>query len=184
MLKTFDRKVLNDLKEWEESSDRKPIVLRGARQVGKTTVVKIFSKRFDHYIEINLEKRDDADLFNRNLPVRDLFQSILLYKNIPYKKGKTLLFIDEIQNSPAAVSMLRYFYEEMPELFIISAGSLFEVMLEKKQISFPVGRVRFIFVYPLDFGEYLKATEEVESSRIFNLIPLPEYSMNKMYQDF
>lgn len=164
--------------------ERKPLVLRGARQVGKTTAVNIFSKEFDVYIYLNLEKKEDALLFERKLSVQELFQAILLSKNIQYKKGKILLFIDEIQNSPAAVSMLRFFYEEMKELYIIAAGSLFEIMLERKHISFPVGRVEYRFMYPLTFREFLEATGEIQALDLLQTVPLPDYGMGKLYKLF
>ncbi|GAF67204.1 unnamed protein product, partial [marine sediment metagenome] len=155
-----------------------------ARQVGKTTAVNIFSKQFDQYIYLNLEKPDDADLFKRNLKIKELLQAIFLYKNIIQKKGRLLLFIDEIQNSPEAVSVLRYFYEELPDIYVIAAGSLFEVMLETKQISFPVGRVQFFFIYPLMFEEFLKAIGEHNALDLLGNVPFPEFGYPKLFKLF
>jgi len=180
----FGREIVKYLIEWMDSPERKPLVLRGARQVGKTTAVNIFSKNFDVYLSLNLEKKEDARLFERNLPVKELFQSILLHKNIRYKKGKVLLFIDEIQSSPSAVSMLRFFYEEMKDLHIIAAGSLFEIMLERKHISFPVGRVEYRFMHPLTFKEFLKAIGETQAVDLLNTIPAPAYGLTKLYKLF
>ena len=178
------RKLISQLKKWANSKNRKPLILRGARQVGKTTAVNIFSKQFDQYIYLNLEKPDDADLFGRNLKVKELLQAIFLYKNITQKKGKLLLFIDEIQNSPEAISILRYFYEEFPGIFVIAAGSLFEVMLETKQISFPVGRVQFFFMYPLVFEEFLDAIGEKTALDLLSTVPLPEFGYPKLFKLF
>ncbi|MBW1805520.1 MAG: AAA family ATPase, partial [Deltaproteobacteria bacterium] len=93
-----------------------PLILRGARQVGKTTVIDLFSQDFDQYISLNLEKPSDADLFSRELPVHDLYQAILLERNLPRIQGRVLLFLDEIQNSPEAIRQLRYFYEALPNI--------------------------------------------------------------------
>ena len=183
-MEPFNRKIIPILNQWASYSDRKPLILRGARQVGKTTVINIFSKEFDQYIYLDLEKSEEAKLFKRKLPAKELLQSIFLFKNISPKKGRLLLFIDEIQNSPEAVSILRYFYEEIPDLFVIGAGSLFEVMLEPQQISFPVGRVQFLFVYPMTFGEYLEAMEEKEAFQLLETIPIPKYALQKLMKLF
>jgi predicted AAA+ superfamily ATPase len=180
----FTRKLIPQLEQWAISENRKPLILRGARQVGKTTAVNIFSKQFDQYIYLDLEKSDDADLFRRNLKIKELLQAIFLYKNITQKKGKLLLFIDEIQNSPDAVSALRYFYEELKDIFVIAAGSLFEVMLETKQISFPVGRVKFFFMYPLIFEEFLEALEEHNAMELWSNVPFPEFGYPKLFKLF
>ncbi len=96
------------------------------------------------------------------------------------KKGDTLLFIDEIQNSPEAVALMRYFYEETPDLFVISAGSLLEVMMDMKKISFPVGRVEYRYLYPLTFEEFLNATGETNALSYFNQIPVPNIAVEKL----
>lgn len=183
-MEPFTRKLISKLNKWADSENRKPLILRGARQVGKTTAVNIFSKQFDQYIYLNLEKPDDVDLFKRNLKTKELLQAIFLYKNITQKKGRLLLFIDEIQNSPEAVSVLRYFYEELPDIYVIAAGSLFEVMLETKQISFPVGRVQFFFIYPLMFEEFLKAMGEHNALDLLGNVPFPEFGYPKLFKLF
>ena len=183
-MKPFTRKFISQLNKWTHSENRKPLILRGARQVGKTTAVNIFSEQFDQYIYLNLEKHDDADLFRRNLKIKELLQAIFLYKNITQKKGRFLLFIDEIQNSPEAVSALRYFYEELQDIFVIAAGSLFEVMLESKQISFPVGRVQFFFIYPLTFEEFLEAIGEHNALELLDEVPFPEFGYPVLFKLF
>ena len=102
----FKRKLEEKLNNWRHSANRKPLVIRGARQVGKTTLIRRFGKQFDTFIELNLEKSEDLSLFQRSLNAADLIQYICLTKNIK-RNGETLLFIDEIQNSPEAVKMLR-----------------------------------------------------------------------------
>jgi predicted AAA+ superfamily ATPase len=106
----IERNAFNLLKQWAESENRKPLVLRGARQVGKTTLVDSFGKLFDTYLRINLENEDAAGLFEKKGSMDDLIAAIFLFCNRTRKEGRTLLFIDEIQNSPKAVAKLRYFF--------------------------------------------------------------------------
>ena len=155
----FYRRIILSLREWAESSHRKPLVLRGARQVGKTTVVKEFAKEFDTFLHLNLEQQADKKVFEANHSPEDVLTGIYLLKNKERKQGKTLLFIDEIQTSPKAVALLRYFYEEMPDLFVIAAGSLLETLIDK-HISFPVGRVEYMALRPCSFSEFLGAIGE------------------------
>lgn len=180
----LNRKILVNLHQWKSNPDRKPLVLRGARQVGKTTAVEIFSKAFENYIYLNLELKGDRDIFDETLSIEEIFQAILAIKNIHLKKGQTLLFIDEIQNSPAAVKMLRYFYEKLKELFVIAAGSLFELMLEKSQISFPVGRVQFLYMYPLTFEEFLQAHHEDGLLEAYRATPVKSFAVKKLFEYF
>ena len=176
---SFYRSITPKLEEWAHSESRKPLILRGARQTGKTTLIRDFGKRFDSFIELNLEKKADRDLFEQDLPVRLLFQSICLEKNI-VPSEKNLLFIDEIQNSPKAVALLRYFYEEMPELHVIGAGSLLEVMLERQKISFPVGRVEYLYLFPMTFEEFLDAISEKAALQMYRQKDIPDIAHNKL----
>lgn len=155
----FIRNVESELKKWSLRTDRKPLVLRGARQVGKTTVVNKFGEQFDNYLYINLEKTSANQLVESTDDVKELIPLLFLYCSKPRKEGKTLLFIDEIQTSSHALSLLRYFYEDTPEIFIIAAGSLLETMLDK-HISSPVGRVEYMAIHPCSFIEYLTAIGE------------------------
>lgn len=180
----FFRSILHDLEKWKTAKKRKPLILRGARQVGKTTAIEIFSKKFDNYIPLNLELYEDRNIFREELSINELFQAILLMKNIVPNKGSTLLFIDEIQNSAVAVKMLRYFYEKKPEIFIIAAGSLLEVMLEQHSISFPVGRVEFQYLYPLSFKEFLMAKQEEQALEEYNTVPLKTFAHQKLLNLF
>jgi predicted AAA+ superfamily ATPase len=143
----FERRIQNKLHEWAEKNNRKPLILRGARQVGKTTIVEQFGKEFDNFLSLNLEKKEAKDLFESTDDVKMLLPLLFLYDNKPQRPGRTLLFIDEIQSSPQAVALLRYFYEELPELYVIAAGSLLENMLDK-HISLPVGRVEYMALHP------------------------------------
>lgn len=151
------RKIDNVLFSWKLEDNRKPLLLRGARQVGKTSTVREFAKTFDYYIEIdflNSKNNDIKELFSKNSSVKDLCQKIAVIQNVPIEENKTLLFFDEIQECPKAIEKLRYFYEEFPNLHVIAAGSLLEFALEDLP-SFGVGRIRSIFMYPLSFEEFL-----------------------------
>ncbi len=171
----FNRRILNDLKIWASRPDRKPLILRGARQVGKTTAIHLFSKHFDQYIYLNLEITGDKQLFEEDLTIDELIDAIFFYKKIKKNSGKILLFIDEIQNSPIAVKKLRYFYESANYLYVIAAGSLLETLIER-HLSFPVGRVEFLHMYPLTFEEYLGALKEEQALEALKKIPFPQYA--------
>lgn len=142
--------------EWKDSPRRKPLIIRGARQVGKTWLVDNFlASRFESFVKIDLEKRRDLHTyFDGNLDPKTILSYLELEAGriIP---GKTLLFFDEIQACPRAIMALRYFYEQMPELHIIAAGSLLEFAFG--EISIPVGRVQYLYLHPMTFYEYLLA---------------------------
>ena len=165
----INRTQFKYLEQWAESEDRKPLVLRGARQVGKTTLVRQFSAKFDVFLSLNLDKEDDALLFENYKNVELLTDAIYRHCRKQKKAGKTLLFIDEIQSSPNAVAILRYFYEEMPNLYVICAGSLLESLIDK-QISFPVGRVEYLAIRPCSSLEFLNGIgESFDYDLLFNI---------------
>ncbi len=180
----FNRKITGLLEGWKNKKDRKALIIRGARQTGKTTAVDMFSKGFANYIYLNLELFKDRDIFKEELDIGEIFQAIIVLKNIDLKPGRTLLFIDEIQNSPAAVKMLRYFYEEKKELFVIAAGSLLDAVLNRENISFPAGRVEFLRIYPLSFDEFLGAKNETKILKIYDSVPLKEFARAKLMKLF
>jgi hypothetical protein len=173
----FSRKILKDLKNWADQNRPKPLIVRGARQVGKTTAVELFADHFERFIYLNLEKEEDSAHFKSRLPVKELLQSICLAKNQRINPGRTLLFLDEIQEVPEAVTMLRYFCEELSDkLHVIAAGSLLETMLGAKQIRFPVGRVQYMFLHPLTFEEYLTALGEQTALEAYQTMPFPDFA--------
>jgi predicted AAA+ superfamily ATPase len=154
------REIDEVLLAWSRQNDRKPILLRGARQVGKSSTVKNLAKHFDHFIEINFDKRKDIQaIFEGDLSPKTICNKVSAIYNVPIIAGKTLLFFDEIQNCLPAISSLRFFYEDYPELHIIAAGSLLEFALETLP-SFGVGRVRSAFMYPFSFREFLSACNQ------------------------
>ena len=145
------------LLEWKNSSSLKPLLLRGARQVGKSWAVKHLGESFTYYLEVNFEKRPDIkDVFERVHEVHDLANNLSLLYNVPVLAGKTLLFLDEVQDCPAAIKSLWAFKEDFPELHVVAAGSLLEFALQDLP-SFGVGRIRSLFVYPFSFDEFLLA---------------------------
>lgn len=155
----FERNSLAKLREWAARPNHKPLVLRGARQVGKTTLVNEFAKEYGVFLRLNLEKYEDRRLFESTSSMEELITTIYLLNNQERKNVPTLLFIDEIQNSPQAVALLRYFYEEVSGIDVIAAGSLLENLIDK-HISFPVGRVEYMAVRPCSFNEFLGAIGE------------------------
>lgn len=163
----FNRKIIDYLNEWYQRKGRQPLILRGARQVGKTQAVSIFCRKNNiDLIHLNLEKaelkkpfRDEISLAEFERIINNLFQKSIYSPN-------TLLFIDEIQEVPFLLKLLRFFYEDKPEVPVIAAGSLLEARLKYEKISMPVGRVEFAYVYPLDFFEYLEAVGETGALKI------------------
>ncbi len=169
----FERLAIKYLRQWAEKEERKPLVLRGARQVGKTTLVKLFAEEFDNYIYLNLEERESAELFSQDSSFDDLLMGIFFRANVPQDRGKrTLIFIDEIQNEPKAVQVLRYFYERRRDLYVIAAGSLLESLMER-HVSFPVGRVEYMSLHPCTFVEFLRALGQDELASYVENIQVP-----------
>ena len=165
----FKRKIESELRNWKDSANRKPIVLRGARQVGKTFIVNQFAKNFDHFIGLNLERPKDRDLFSGFNTGQELLERILLFKGRNIDPKRTLLFLDEIQHSAEAVRSLRYFYEDVADLHVIAAGSLLEVFSKREGFSFPVGRVKNLFMYPVTFLEYLEEQNPPLAEKLMHL---------------
>ena len=172
------RNIDQELTIWRQDEKAKPLLIRGARQVGKSTAVRYLAGQFDHFLEINFEEqRQVHKLFEGDLDPRQLCENLSLLYNVSILPGKTLLFFDEIQACIPAISSLRFFYEKYPELHVIAAGSLLEFALSEVP-SFGVGRVRSMFVYPLSFDEFLLAIGEnglLEAKKKGNSQnPLPE----------
>ncbi|MCK4517532.1 ATP-binding protein [Candidatus Babeliales bacterium] len=153
------------LLEWKNRSNRKPLLLRGARQVGKTYALRTLGQTFTNFIEINLEVDKDAlEIIERDMDPNRIVRQLseLLQQDII--PGSTLLFFDEIQTAPQAITALRYFYEKIPELHVVAAGSLLDFAIE--QVGIPVGRVSSLFMYPLSFLEFLAALGHKEWVRV------------------
>lgn len=153
----IERSIDKLLLEWKNSDCRKPLLLRGARQVGKSWAVEHLGETFYYFIEVNFEKRPEMlDVFQKIHDVHELTANLSIYYNTPVIPGRTLLFLDEIQKSPDAIQSLWSFKEDYPELHVVAAGSLLEFTLQELP-SFGVGRIRSLFVYPFSFDEFLSA---------------------------
>lgn len=152
----INRHILKSLEEWKNSPRRKPLVLRGARQVGKSTVVDMLGETYENYLSFNLEDEANRRLFEQPLSIDDLVVNLFATQDMEKKPGQTLIFIDEIQNSPVTMSKLRYFKEKRPDLHVITAGSMLENLVNVK-VSFPVGRVEYMAMRPCSFYEFLEA---------------------------
>lgn len=162
------RKALSDLIDWKERPSRKPLVIRGARQVGKTWLVRKFAGQFDNLVEINFDKNPEkAQLFAG----RDIDRSLQLLEidgDTDIIPGKTLLFLDEIQAAPEMLPLLRYFYEDRADLHVIAAGSLLEFLLADHDFSMPVGRVEYLHLGPMDMEEFLLALGQERITTLLN----------------
>lgn len=182
----IDRDIDEELFAWKRDDSRKPLLLRGARQVGKSTVVRSLGERFDYFLELNFEEqRSLHTLFEGDLDPEDICEKLSVLYNTPIEPGRTLLFFDEIQACPNAISALRFFYEKYAALHLIAAGSLLEFALGDLP-SFGVGRVRSIFMYPLSFDEYLRAVGELKllnfKRKASPTAPLPEAFHDKLME--
>ena len=154
------RGIDEDLTAWKNEKERKVLLLRGARQVGKSSSVRNLAEKFDYFLEVNFEKnRKVHSLFDKDLDVKEICENLSVIFKTPVIPDRTLVFFDEIQSCPNAISSLRFFYEDYPELHLVAAGSLLEFTLEELP-SFGVGRIRSIFMYPLSYREFLAACGE------------------------
>jgi predicted AAA+ superfamily ATPase len=153
------RNIDSDLLEWKISAGRKPLLLRGARQVGKSSAVRELGKKFEFFVEINFENKDRAaaqKIFEVHSDPKIIVDELSVMFETPIIAGRTLLFLDEVQTCTDAILSLRYFYEQMPDLHVIAAGSLLEFALWKIP-TFGVGRIRSMYMYPFSFEEFLQA---------------------------
>ena len=171
----MERDVYGWLKTWKTEKHRKPLIIRGARQVGKTWLVNQFGRtEFDTLIDINFEFQPQMKSCFTSLDPKEVIQRIELSLNVDIIPGDTLLFLDEIQECPEAVKALRYFYEKLPALHLIAAGSLLEFIMEAEAVSFPVGRVQSIYLLPLSFGEFLSARGEYKLRQWFQNLSIAQ----------
>ena len=153
----FPRNIDIHLKTWKNDIHHKPLLLRGARQVGKSSAVRHLGETFEYFLEVNFERNSEIkQLFSASLNPKEICSKLSAIYNLPIQPGKTLVFFDEIQACLPAIGSLRFFYEEYPDLHIVAAGSLLEFALEEIP-SFGVGRIRSWYMYPFSFNEFLQA---------------------------
>lgn len=158
MSQYFKRHIDRWLAEWKEDRFRKPLLIRGARQTGKSSAARQLGKSFKYFVEVNLERNQELKaLFGKNIDVKKICSQLSTIMGTPIVAGETLLFIDEIQESERAIASLRYFYEDYPELHVVAAGSLLEFALRELP-SFGVGRITSLYLHPFSFDEFLCAT--------------------------
>ncbi len=178
------RKAAENLKNWFHKKDRKPLILRGARQVGKSTLVRNFAKENNlDLIEFNFEnfKFNSKNLSDDNFNLQFLIQEIEDIKNKKINKN-TLIFFDEIQESPILLKKIRYFYEEQPQIAVICAGSLLEFSVSDENFSFPVGRIEFYHLGPMTFDEFLIALGQTALSECLNSAAYKDHLHQKMIE--
>jgi len=180
----FNRQLLLELEKWRQNMPRKPLVIRGARQVGKTTLVNQFAAQYEQYIYLNLELLEDREPFENFSSIEHLINTLFFLKNKTVaKKSTTLIFIDEIQEVPKALNTLRYFYEIAPEISVIAAGSMLETLFDKN-ISFPIGRVEYKVIRPVSFPEFLSAINETAALEQLMQVPVTAFAQTKLISLF
>ena len=160
----MEREIINDLIKWKESSNRKPLIIHGARQVGKTYIIKQFGKKYyDNLIYVNFEtNKEFSSQIENDINAKYLINKLELFYGEKIIPGKTLIFFDEIQANERALTALKYFCEDANEYHIIAAGSLLGIAINRENYSFPVGKVQMIDMYPLSFKEFLIAVGRKE----------------------
>lgn len=180
----MERDILKDLKAWKGEKLPLVVIFRGARQIGKTYSIEDFAKsNFKNWCKINFEKEPEyRKLFNNQTKIADILETISIQKNIDIVAGETLIFLDEIQECPAAIQALRYFYEDVPGLHVIAAGSLLEFALDTKEFKFPVGRVSFLYMYPMSFYEFLMACGKERLIQYLQKLSLKTITDDVMHQ--
>lgn len=185
----FRRSIIEQLKQWKDKPDRKPLMLLGARQVGKTFVLKQFGKEsFEHCAYFSLDEENGvADIFRKTKNPVQIVEQLSFLSDKPITAGKTLLILDEIQSCPEAISSLKYFCENMPELALACAGSLLGLAFGHEGFSFPVGKVDHLNMFPLTFSEFLEQ-KDAGLYRYYMSIkavePLPEVFFNRLASSF
>lgn len=183
------RELLEDLHNWKESKDRKPILLKGARQTGKTWIMKEFGKEcFDYVADFNFDRDIELNsIFEKTKATDRIVKELSLYTIVPILPGKTLIIFDEIQMSEGALNSLKYFCEDAPEYHVIAAGSLLGVAIRQKNMSVPVGKVEILHLYPVSFREFLHTSDE-RSWRYINQLksiePLPEIIHHRLELEY
>ena len=155
----MEREISKRLKKWKESKNRKTLIIHGARQVGKTYIIKKFGKEnYENLIYVNFEMNQElSSQISESIDAKYIINKLELFYGEKIIPGKTLIFFDEIQANERALTSLKYFYEEAPEYHVIAAGSLLGIAINRKNYSFPVGKVQMINMYPLSFKEFLVA---------------------------
>ena len=193
------REIISKLEAWKNEPERSPLIIQGARQIGKSWVVTEFGRsHYKHIATFNFDKQEELKgIFEKTKDVKRILGELELYTNVPLAPEDTLIFFDEIQDCKAALNALKYFKEDAPGYHIIAAGSLLGVAVSRKSAkddndeskdTFPVGKVSFIEMYPVTFREYLRMSDsqllQQTESRLSELEPLPEILFNKLSEQY
>ena len=185
----MERDIFKYFKEWKERNPRKPILLEGARQTGKTWCMETFGKNFFRYwVKFDFDRQPELkSVFKISKEPARILRELSLYSDVPLEAGETLIIFDEIQECEEALNSLKYFCEDMPEMHIMAAGSLLGVTVKKKGMTVPVGKVDIVKIYPMTFKEFLQASdlktfEYVES--IEKIEHLPEIILNRLKTEY
>lgn len=183
------RDLIDRLKQWKESENRKPILLKGARQTGKTWIMREFGEEcFEYVAEFNFDKVEElAGIFEKTKDVNRILKELTLFTEVPIEPEKTLLIFDEIQMCEDALNSLKYFCEDAPQYHIIAAGSLLGVAIRKKRMSVPVGKIQILKMYPITFKEFLRTSDERTYqyiNELNTLDALPEIILNKLSLEY
>lgn len=183
------RDIIDRLKQWKDSSDRKPILLKGARQTGKTWIMEEFGREcFEHVAVFNFDKVEELNsVFEKTKDINRILKELMLFTDVPIEPGKTLIVFDEIQMCEGALNSLKYFCEDAPQYHVIAAGSLLGVAIRKKRMSVPVGKVQIIRMFPITFREFLLASDE-RTFQYVNMLDkveaLPDIILNKLELEY
>lgn len=185
----IERDIISQLAEWKDASIHKPVLIKGARQIGKTWVMHEFGRRcFKHVAEFNFDRVDELhSIFAGNKDINRIIKELSAISDVPIIPGETLIIFDEIQESEHALNCLKYFCEDAPEYHVVAAGSLLGVAVRKKSMTVPVGKVRIMRMYPMSFSEYLRAADLSiweKISQISRIAELPELIFNKLMVEY
>lgn len=185
----LERDILKSLKSWKDAPGRKPIILEGARQTGKTWVMEKFGKEcFDYCVKFDFDRQPEVrSVFLESKDPHRILRDLAVYCESPILPGRTLIILDEIQECEAALNSLKYFCDEAPEYHVIAAGSLLGVAVRRRRMTVPVGKVCLISMYPLTFKEFLWAS----APKVYNYIEqleeirhLPEVILNMLKSEY
>lgn len=185
----ISRDIISTFKEWKDAPMRKPILLQGARQIGKTWAMETFGKEsFEYCAKFDFDRQEELKSVFQNTKIPErIIKELALFCDVPIIAGKTLIIFDEIQECEEALNCLKYFCEDAPEYHIMAAGSLLGVAVKKRRMTVPVGKVRVIRMYPLSFKEFLRASDIHTYEYIEQLTAiekLPEIILNKLKLEY
>lgn len=183
------RDIIEAFKLWKDATDRKPILLKGARQIGKTWAMETFGKEcFDYCVKFDFDRQPELkSVFQVSKDPDRILKELSLYCELPIIAGKTLIIFDEIQECEEALNSLKYFYEDAPQYHVIAAGSLLGVAVRKRHMTVPVGKVRIMRMYPVTFKEFLQTSDVRTYEYIQNLeeiTRLPEIILDKLKSEY